>query len=186
MTDRKGGWIQTYSGGAMYPLDPRPGEIEIVDIAHALSNTCRFGGHSKQFYSVAQHCCLLHDVAPEEHKMMALMHDASEAYLLDMPRPIKRSQGFEFYREAEDDLMVVIAEKFGFQYPCNDWLKETEARLLRTEALCLLSPLREGWETPVLPLPVAILPWAPLQARVEFESRFVALMYKRLTPNKEN
>jgi hypothetical protein len=92
--DRRGDWMQTFTGRAFYPLDPRPEDIDPVDIAHALSLICRYGGHSSRFYSVAEHCVLMsHAVAPE-HALWALLHDATEAYLGDMIRPLKRSGRF--------------------------------------------------------------------------------------------
>jgi uncharacterized protein len=82
--------MQTYTGLAFWPLDPRPDEIRLVDIAHALSKLCRYGGQCLSFYSVAEHSLLVASKAPDHLKLVALMHDASEAYLLDIPRPIKR------------------------------------------------------------------------------------------------
>lgn len=87
---RRGDWMMTYSGRAFWPLDPRADEIDPLDIAHALSMLCRYGGHVRRFYSVAEHCVLMsHAVAPE-HALWALLHDATEAYMVDLPRPINR------------------------------------------------------------------------------------------------
>lgn len=111
---RNGDWIQTFTCQQMYPLDPREAEIDILDIAHALANLCRFNGHVKQFYSVAEHSCHVSDLLPQVWKLTGLLHDASEAYLCDLPRPIKRSPGFaEGYLRAERDLERVITKKFG-------------------------------------------------------------------------
>lgn len=86
-------WIQTFSGRQFFPLEPRVEDVCIEDIAHGLSNLCRYAGHCECFYSVAQHCLLVSRVVPREHALRGLLHDASEAYLIDVPRPIKHSIG---------------------------------------------------------------------------------------------
>ena len=81
MTDERiGSWLQTYTGKKFYPFDPREEEVDILDIAHALSQLCRFGGHTKEFYSVAEHCVLVSMCCPSEVKLLGLLHDAAEAY----------------------------------------------------------------------------------------------------------
>lgn len=59
---RRGDWIQVYSGIQFWPIDPRPEEILVSDMAHSLAQQCRFTGHTREFYSIAQHCCLVHDL----------------------------------------------------------------------------------------------------------------------------
>ena len=108
-------WIQTHSGKAFYPFAPRPDDIDIEDIAHALAHQCRFGGHVSKFYSVAQHCVLiarvLHAQGFDKRTILAgLLHDATEAYLVDLPSPVKNM--LPGYRDAENRLAAVIAEKF--------------------------------------------------------------------------
>src|SRR6266496_1501995 len=90
----KGGAIMTYSGELITPLNPDPDDIQIEDIAHALSNQCRFSGHCKQFYSVAEHSCRVSDLCSYEHQLGGLLHDGTEAYLSDIARPIKQQPGF--------------------------------------------------------------------------------------------
>src|SRR6267378_1608096 len=82
-------WIVTYSGLQFYHLAPTPEMVCIEDIAHALSQTCRWTGHTKFHYSVAQHSIYCSFLVPAEHALAALLHDASEAYLGDMNRPLK-------------------------------------------------------------------------------------------------
>lgn len=110
MSERIGGWIQTYTGKQFWPLDPRPEEVCIEDIAHALSNTCRFAGHCKNFYSVAEHSVLVSLVVPPEDALAGLLHDATEAYLLDIPTPIKKC--LDNYGLAEQRLWLAIADAF--------------------------------------------------------------------------
>ena len=123
--------IRTFSGKYINVFDPSPDDIVIEDIAHALSNQPRFGGHLPEFYSVCQHsihCC---DLASEENQFTALMHDASEAYLLDMPKPIKLEM--TQYNRIEDKLMKVIAIKFGFKYPKPEEVDQIDYFMLERE-----------------------------------------------------
>ena len=82
-------WIQTYTGGKFHLLAPRQEEINIVDIAHALSMMCRFTGHVRRFYSVSEHSWHASYLVPKQDALWALLHDASEAYMADMNRPLK-------------------------------------------------------------------------------------------------
>lgn len=104
----------TYTGRKMWPLDPDPSDIDILDIAHALSNTCRFSGHTKEFYSVAQHSYLVSLLCPE-HALWGLLHDAAEAYLHDISTPVKHAPQMAAYRETEDWLRGMILLKYGIR-----------------------------------------------------------------------
>lgn len=181
MSARVGDWIQTYQGGQMYPLDPHVAEIDIQDIAHALSNLCRFNGHVKKFYSVAEHSCFVSDVLPRNLRLNGLLHDASEAYLCDMPRPIKRSQGFaDQYLAAEETLMRSIAVKFGFDYPLYPIIHKADNALLGTEARQLMAPLHPEWRDLYEPVEGLVLPcWEPTRAREEFLRRYFEIQAER-------
>lgn len=123
--------IRTYTGKWFNVFEPNIDDICIEDIAHALSNQSRFGGHTSTFYSVAQHsvrCCL---IAEPEHQLAALLHDASEAYLLDIPRPIKKR--LVEYHAIEDNLMRMIADKYGFQWPLHEYIKRIDETALQME-----------------------------------------------------
>ena len=111
----KNGVIETFTGALFDPFNPDSELIRIEDIAHALSNLCRFAGHSTQFYSVAQHSINCYKLVPREHALSALLHDATEAYMVDMPTPIKNR--LPKYMEKEDALMEVIYKKFNLEYP---------------------------------------------------------------------
>src|SRR6478752_7418281 len=104
--------IRTFTGKWMDVFSPTPEMICIEDIAHALSLMCRFGGHTPTLYSVGQHSIHVSKLVGNKHKLAALLHDASEAYFMDIPRPIKKK--VLEYGPIEDKLMKVIAEKFGF------------------------------------------------------------------------
>lgn len=123
--------IRTHSGIYFNVFEPTIEMIDIHDIAHALSNLCRFGGHTPFFYSVAQHSIEVAKLVPPSLKMQALLHDAAEAYLLDIPSPIKKR--LVGYDELEDNIMKLIAKKFKFQYPLDPIIKEADKNRLQWE-----------------------------------------------------
>ena len=182
MTSRYGDWIQTYSGKAVWPLDPRPEEICIEDIAHSLALTCRYAGHTKEFYSVAQHSVLVARLVQVKLKLQALLHDASEAYLQDLVRPLKRSEGFgPAYRKHEAVMSAVIAEKFGVEAVLAPEVKQADDCLLVTEMRDLMVAPPMPWkECHVRPLAGKIDPWTPKQAEEIFllTFRHVAELHK--------
>lgn len=123
--------IRTVTGKYVNVFDPKPDMFCIEDIAHALAMQPRFGGHLPYHYSVAQHSATCAAIADDEHKFAALMHDASEAYLLDIPRPIK--QRLANYKEIEHGVMVVLSQVFKFQYPLSDEVKAVDEEMLQYE-----------------------------------------------------
>lgn len=171
-TDDVHGWIQLYSGRKLFPLKPRVEDIDIEDIAHSLSNMCRFTGHVKYFYSVAQHSVLVSYLCDKEHALYGLLHDATEAYLVDMPKPIKRLETFSNFREIENNIMGVIAKKFGLPQVEPRIVKEADIKMLATEARDLMSPLHPDWVQPCQPYPFKIEPLNPAEAKELFLSRY--------------
>jgi hypothetical protein len=174
--------IVTYSGRVIEPLNPDPEQISIVDIAHSLSNQCRFTGHTREFYSVAQHSILVSDIVPQRDKLWGLLHDATEAYLSDLARPIKRAVGelAEAYSLAERELLVAIAEKFdldeNYRQYIPDSVKQADNILLKREMFWLMDhklltpeeiqefgfdPDEEYWDC-----------WSPKNANMMFLIRF--------------
>jgi hypothetical protein len=125
------GKIRTFTGRYIDPFNPKPDDIDIQDIAHALAHQCRFAGHTKRFFSVAEHSINVMGSVSDEHRLAALLHDASEAYLLDIPTPIKNQ--LPGYREAEDRLMAVIAKKYGFAWPMAEEVKAADREHLESE-----------------------------------------------------
>jgi len=123
--------IRTFTGIYMNVFEPTPDMVCIEDIAHALSNMPRFAGHLPKFYSVAEHSYMCAVAAPQHKKLKALLHDASEAYLMDIPKPIKMRM--PDYKIIEDNLMKVIAKKFGFEYPLCDEIHKIDSTLLELE-----------------------------------------------------
>ena len=123
--------IRTYTGLYVNVFDPKPEMFRIEDIAHALANQCRFSGHLPKFYSVAQHCVLASQRVHTDYAYDALMHDSSEAYLLDIPSPIKKH--LPNYKELEDNVMKVLAKVFNFRYPLEQPVKEIDLQMLHWE-----------------------------------------------------
>lgn len=173
-----GPFIQTLSGRRVNPLDASPQDIDPADVAGALANICRFGGHSKSFYSVAQHSVIVCDLLEEQgatpdELLAALLHDAAEAYLGDLPHPIKhRSELGAAFREAEHRLEAVIAERFELP-DASARVKPLDRAMLATERRIFSE---ESWHWPELdeaePLEIEIEPWGPERASREFTLRF--------------
>lgn len=160
------------SGRLVDPLAVDPADIRIDDIAHALSHVCRFAGHTSQFYSVGQHSVL---VAREVGTLAALLHDASEYLLTDLPRPLKRRPEFAFYREAEAALQAKILRRFGvIEEPAEAaWIASVDRRMLRTEQRDLMPPPAPGERRDdVEPFAYRIAPWTPGEAVSAFLAMF--------------
>lgn len=184
--DLSNAWLQTASGEKVSVLDPQEDEIKIEDIATALSKQCRYNGHCNQFYSVAQHCVLgvdfiyqyYTDLGPEKQKALAkyfLLHDASEAYLGDMIKPVKVvCRGFQ---EIEDKFETVIARKFNLNLSLYKEMKWVDRFMLSWEKRDLL-PNSKPWpdlvDVSTWNLPV-ISCYKPREAEIGYLSRFKEL-----------
>ena len=171
-------WITTYSGKQFFPLEPNTEDINIDDIAHALSNLCRFNGHVQVFYSVAQHSVLVSQHC--KNALHGLLHDASEGLSLgDLPTPIKRLKGFEYYREVEYNLQSMVYKKYGLESDEPDDVKHADQRILATEIRDLMAPVAFKWQMDEKPFDAKIEPLLPTQAKTLFLARF-----HELTGNK--
>jgi len=142
---RQGDWIQTWTGIKFYPLDPLESEICLGDIVTPLSRICRFIGHSLHFYSVAEHSVHVANHVSEENRLWALLHDASEAYMCDLPRPLKYMEEARFYRDAEKKLQGIICAKFGLAPGMPDEVRIADNRMLATEARDLMPNKPDEW-----------------------------------------
>ena len=167
-----GSTICTHSGLYFDFTDPRPEQIEISDIAWALAHICRFGGHTKQFYSVAQHCVLA--ARHIEHPAWArdaLLHDASEAYTGDMVRPLKNL--LPEFKEIELRIEMAIAKKFNTAWSrekAAPWVKKVDLVLLKTEQRDLTAAAGHAWSGlyNIDALEDTIIPWSPDLAYANF------------------
>lgn len=166
-------YLSTYTGHCIELAKMTAADIKILDIAHALSNQCRFGGHTTKFYSVAQHSVRVALALPKDLRLAGLLHDAQEAYLIDLPRPIK--QLLPDYRAMEGHVWSIIAEKYGLPEQLPDAVK-------RADEMALLAEFREvmtfqppeSWFPGLRPLAPACRQWSPEEAREVFLSVFTA------------
>lgn len=180
-------WIQTFSGGRFSPAKPDFTTIRINDIAHALSNICRFGGHTQAFYSVAQHCVLVsehvrntvHDGCPI--RLLALLHDAAEAYIGDIPRPLK-GQIFDV-ESIERDVMEAVVRRFNLSEDsfALNMIRNADLMALATERRDLMTPTDDVWEClkDISPWEEVITPWNPEVAEERFLNVFEELILER-------
>ena len=170
---RGNGWFVTRSGNKFFPLAPKPEEILIDDIAFALSNISRFGGHV-EFYSVGEHCCHIYDACPPHLKFLGLMHDSPEAYLGDVVRPLKHQ--LPDYQQAEHNLWLIIANKFHLS-PDQSPIKPFDNRAMLTERNQLMEagPNTRNWywdHAGLKPLDFKVGNWPPMVTRMEFMKRY--------------
>lgn len=176
---REGSWMMTYTGRPFYPYDLRPDDFHIEDIAHALSMLCRYGGHCREFYSVAEHSVHVSRLVSPRNALCGLMHDATEAYLVDMPRPIK--VGFPQYKEMEAKLWAHIAARFGLPERFPDEVETADGHMLFHEQAAIMHPTPStmvwgmGRAAPKHLRPGMIKCWTPRIAEREFLGRFEEL-----------
>lgn len=171
-TTRKGDWIQTRTGRQFWPLDPYPEDFDIEDIASSLSKLCRYNGHCSQFYSVAEHSVLVSWILPPEFALCGLLHDGTEAYCADVPRPLKPF--LTGYAEIEDRIWRALAMRFGLPEKMPKEVIEADTAVLLAEKLPLMGP-KYRWRIPGTPAQVLIRGLGPDEARHAFLQRFYEL-----------
>lgn len=196
MTTQYGPWVQTYTGRAFDLLDPQPEQIDVLDIAHALSNICRFTGHVRTFYSVAQHSYLVAEITaelwhaadqrpcPDVVRLGALLHDAPEAYIGDVSTPLKRALRGEGQVSEYDAIEKRITDAIDLRFQlfgspdrlrsAAQVIKRADMIALATEHAALFvgpTPRPWGLELPQ-PWPYKIEPWAPAMAQAQFLQAF--------------
>lgn len=169
VAERHGDWMQTYTGRQFWPMDPRADEVHIFDIAHALSMQCRYAGHSLRFYSVAEHCVHLAQHVSEPNRLWALLHDASEAYLVDVPRPVKPY--LPGYKEAEARVMAAVCDRFGLPYEMPAEVHAADGAIIGDERVNM-APCVAEWYSTGGPLGIRLEYWSPERAESEFLRTF--------------
>lgn len=164
--------ILTVSGHYFNLLEPRLDDIRVIDIAHALGNCARFAGHSRAFYSVAQHSVLVSQIVPPEHALQALLHDAAEAYVGDMTSPLKRL--VPVFGRIEQRIWNVISRKFNVPATLSDEVRRADLVLLATERRDLMNEQQARWGIldGITPMATVIKPWAPAEAMFKWACRF--------------
>lgn len=161
-TTARGPSMQLWDGSYFYLLDPNPEVMTPENIAHALANLCRFTGHCR-FYSVAQHCRHVSFLVPREHAFAGLMHDASEAFIGDLSRPLKDTLDVVSpgtIRMIEDRIHAALAKRYGFEFPFHPSVKVADNIAVVTERRDAIDRNREPWpDMPEPdPMPQAALP----------------------------
>jgi hypothetical protein len=170
-------YLLTGSGKRFSYENPQPESITIQDIARALSRESRFNGHTGEFYSVAQHSVHASKLVPLEVQLEALLHDASEAYLKDLPSPLKRL--LPDYQMIERRVDAVIRAKFELPFDKSPAVKIADRIMLATERRDLMPPVDDCWPCleGIAPLPVTIQPWSSSEAEEKLLDRFRALYF---------
>jgi hypothetical protein len=175
-------WIQTYTGIQFYPLDPKIESINIEDIAHSLSMLCRFTGHCREFYSVAQHCVLASYIPEYKYQLSVLLHDSAEAYIGDIAKPFKRSLMVDISENdscipidiinIENRITDLIYKKFQVEHH-STVIKECDQIMFATEVRDLM--VHFLLKEPKEPLLDKITPWTPKVSENKFLQRFAEL-----------
>lgn len=173
-------YIVTYTGKVFEFLNPKPEMVCIEDIAHALSNLCRYTGHVNSFYSVAQHCVLMAENPNfPGNPISKLLHDTSEAYIGDLASPWKGLLNVEGYlpedvlavREYEQKIQKIIEEALGISETHTVEVKESDIRMFWTEVRDLMPQMSDdfNWGPPKMePAKEKIICWEPWQAEMQF------------------
>lgn len=190
-------WIQTYCGERFLLIAPHQGHVWLADIAHALSLQCRFNGHSRAFYSVAQHSVLVASLAPPELRLEALLHDAAEAYLGDVVTPLK-----EFLehlapgvRSLEEAILGAVHRRFGLTCDWPTGYARVDSTVKQADRLALAIERRDlffdelEWDAP-LPVPPGEVDvhdcWRPWKAEEIYYDAVLACLdegHKYLAPD---
>jgi len=132
----RGDWFVSSTGQCFNVREPNPAQVNLVDIAHHLSNVCRFGGAVREFYSVAEHCVYVSRLVPPELAALGLLHDATEAYLGDVIKPLKNC--LPDYRALEHVWEKAIAQRFGFESLEHPLVKVADVAAVQAERAALL------------------------------------------------
>lgn len=177
---RTGDFMQTFTGRKYWPMDPRPHEVHIEDIAHSLSLQCRYAGHCIKFLSVAEHSVLIARSLAAKHApevaLAGLLHDAPEAYCVDIPRPLKPY--LTNYRAIEQGNWLAIAARFGLSKELPREVHDADNRIIADELVNLV-PMPWHARYAGKELGVRLRYWSPEEAETEFLATFEALMAGR-------
>lgn len=174
---RRGDWMQTSRGGMFWPLDPRPEEVFVEDIAWHLALICRYNGacglDRPWHYSVAQHSVYVSYQVPKQHALAGLMHDAPEAYCCDVHRPLKRH--LAGYKAIEHHIWKAVAQRFNLPVELDPCVKEADDAVLLAEQAQIMKKSPAPWSVPGVKADVSIAELTPAQARRLFLRRFEEL-----------
>jgi hypothetical protein len=179
-------WIETYTGRQFYYIKPRPDDVCLEDVAYALSNICRYTGHSSIFYSVAEHSCLCADEAetrgyPDSVALACLLHDSAEAYVGDVNSPLKSLlHGFkDIKRAAHNACAAALMPGIVISPEQRLIVKDIDIQMLRYEATVLMPSKGYTWNWPDNAadiVSVGIMRLTPEQARGYFIAKYEQLL----------
>ncbi len=168
-------WIRTFTGKQFHLLSPKQDQIDIMDIAHSLSQLCRFTGHTRVPIYISQHCCTVCDQLPPHLQLVGLLHDSSESFLSDISSPAKSL--LPQYQEMEQRVEKAIAKRFGIQFPFGREVKQADMVALVSEMKWFMPRGRDWQNLPFTPLP-RYEAWDSKRAQREFLRRFRALSHR--------
>jgi hypothetical protein len=137
-------WIRTYTGAKVNPVQLRSEDVNIIDIAHSLSNLCRFTGHVRFFYPVALHSVLVSRACSPKNRLWGLLHDAAEPYINDIASPVKCQREFKIYRSLERKIQGIIAGVFGLPKQIPEEVNIIDHHIVQDEGSFLFN----NWELP--------------------------------------
>lgn len=168
--------ILTANGKYFNFLEPAADTVDIQTIAHALSHICRYTGHVREFYSVAQHSVLVSYLVPPEHALAGLLHDAAEAFIGDVAAPLKRL--LPDYKAIEQRVEAVVLAKFGLPAELPTCVKLADLVALATEQRDLMPEHDDEWESiaGLEPDDRKIIAHNPWWSRTRFLQRFEELV----------
>ena len=168
--------ILTAAGRYFDFSDPVASEIGIGEIAHALSHICRFTGHVRQFYSVAEHSWHVSHLVPRGDELAGLLHDAPEAFIGDVSKPLKML--LPDYALIEERVEAAVLARFGLSAPLPDSVKDADRQMLRVEQVQAMPSAGHDWGlgdlSPQAKL-VRLEFWDPAEAAMMFLRRFEEL-----------
>lgn len=182
----RGHFMRTYSGRQFWPMDPRAEDMCIEDVAHHLSMQVRFNGATKDFYSVAEHCVIGSHLVLPEHAFEFLMHDAAEAWLGDLIRPMKNHSvlGYE-YKRVESVVESKVKQRWGLRNVTPVEVKRIDQAMCAIELQQVFLHPPDGdlsvWRDIVASdcVPLQFWPWQEAERR--FLARFYELAPKGVT-----
>jgi hypothetical protein len=174
--------IMLQSGAWFDFAAPHSSPFKIEDIAHGLANICRYSGQCNRFYSVAEHSLLVSETAVG-FELEALMHDAAEAFLGDITRPLK--QMLPDYKRIESEVERAIFSRFGIQIPLPREVKQADLRVLAAEQRQIMPAGTDGWlrGQDIVPASVVVRHLPPEEAKRAWLERFEALNVPRSRVN---
>jgi hypothetical protein len=175
-------WMQNLNGKQVFPFDPTPMDFDILIVAGVLSKKCRFNGHGKAFFSVAQHSVLVSQCLENESpeiQMQGLLHELDEIYFPDIPRPIKKNPEFAaLINPVLEKQMIAGCKYFGISYPFSPKVWEADNACLEAEKEDFMEPCEVPWSVSSFRYPKKpIIPLLPGAAEVLFLKRFTELGY---------